>query len=127
MKAFQHFVFIQTIETKIVFQLLFCKLASNTNCFVFVKNKRVIIFCFVSFFEKACAEYLDTAQAHCHKYTKLLQHEREQRQRLQDMVETLAQQHSKLEQAANAHTHRPSEFLFGFLFARITISVMLLL
>lgn len=54
----------------------------------------------------ACSEYLDTAQTHYHKYFKLLQHEKEQRQQLQEMVETLAQQHSRLEQAANAHTHR---------------------
>lgn len=56
----------------------------------------------------SCAEYLKTAQNQGHKLCRLLQHEREQRQRLQDMVETLAQQHSKLEQAANAHTHRPA-------------------
>ncbi|RZC40195.1 Oxysterol BP and/or PH domain containing protein, partial [Asbolus verrucosus] len=56
----------------------------------------------------ACAEYLKTAQTHGHKWIRLLQHEREQRQRLQEMVETLAQQHSKLEQAANAHTNRPA-------------------
>jgi hypothetical protein len=57
---------------------------------------------------QACAEYLKTAQTHGHKWIRLLQHEREQRQRLQEMVETLAQQHSKLEQAANAHTNRPA-------------------
>ncbi|CAH0548933.1 unnamed protein product [Brassicogethes aeneus] len=56
----------------------------------------------------ACGDYLKTAQTHGHKWVRLLQHEREQRQRLQDMVETLATQHSKLEQAANAHTHRPA-------------------
>ncbi|XP_060533104.1 oxysterol-binding protein 1 isoform X2 [Cylas formicarius] len=56
----------------------------------------------------ACAEYQKTAQEHGHKLVKLLQHEREQRQRLQEMVETLAEQHSKLEKAANAHTHRPT-------------------
>ncbi|KAJ8953651.1 hypothetical protein NQ314_007258, partial [Rhamnusium bicolor] len=56
----------------------------------------------------ACAEYLETAQNHGHKLVRALQHEKEQRARLQDMVETLAQQHSKLEQAANAHTHRPA-------------------
>ncbi|EFA08460.1 oxysterol-binding protein 1 isoform X1 [Tribolium castaneum] len=56
----------------------------------------------------ACGEYLKTAQTHGHKWIRLLQHEREQRQRLQEMVETLAQQHSKLEQAANAHTNRPT-------------------
>lgn len=60
---------------------------------------------------QACTEYLNTAQTQGHKWTRLLQHEREQRQRLQEMVETLAQQHSKLEQAANAHAaHRPSKY-----------------
>lgn len=48
------------------------------------------------------------AQNHGHKLVRALQHEKEQRARLQDMVETLAQQHSKLEQAANAHTNRPA-------------------
>ncbi|KAJ8956395.1 hypothetical protein NQ318_015133 [Aromia moschata] len=56
----------------------------------------------------SCAEYLKTAQNHGHKLIRALQHEKEQRARLQDMVETLAQQHSKLEQAANAHTQRPA-------------------
>nr|CAH7728422.1 unnamed protein product [Callosobruchus chinensis] len=56
----------------------------------------------------SCAEYLKTAQNHSHKLIKALQHEKEQRERLQEMVETLAQQHSKLEQAANAHTQRPA-------------------
>ncbi|XP_023029945.1 oxysterol binding protein isoform X2 [Leptinotarsa decemlineata] len=56
----------------------------------------------------SCAEYLKTAQNHGHKLVRALQHEKEQRARLQDMVETLAQQHSKLEQAATAHTHRPA-------------------
>ncbi|XP_066251776.1 oxysterol-binding protein 1 isoform X2 [Euwallacea similis] len=54
----------------------------------------------------SCNEYLKTAQTHGHKLVKMLQHEREQRQRLQEMVETLAEQHSKLERAANAHAHR---------------------
>lgn len=49
---------------------------------------------------------MKTAQTHGHKLVKMLQHEREQRQRLQEMVETLAEQHSKLERAANAHAHR---------------------
>lgn len=41
----------------------------------------------------------------------MLQHEREQRQRLQEMVETLAEQHSKLERAANAHAHRAGKLI----------------
>ncbi|KAK9874161.1 hypothetical protein WA026_002516 [Henosepilachna vigintioctopunctata] len=51
-------------------------------------------------------EYLKTCQNHGQKWVKLVEHEREQRMRLQDMVETLAQQHSTLEQAANAHKHK---------------------
>lgn len=56
----------------------------------------------------SCGEYLKTAHNHGHKLVRALQHEKEQRVRLQDMVETLAQQHSKLEQAANAHRQRPA-------------------
>lgn len=37
----------------------------------------------------------------------MLQHERDQRQHLQEMVEQLARQHSHLEEAA--HRHRPSK------------------
>lgn len=43
----------------------------------------------------------------------MLQHERDQRQQLQEMVEQLARQHSHLEEAA--HRHRPSK-LFNDLF-----------
>lgn len=62
----------------------------------------------MDFFFQSCAEYLKMAHNHGHKLVRALQHEKEQRARLQDMVETLAQQHSKLEQAANAHTNRPA-------------------
>lgn len=55
------------------------------------------------------------AQNHGHKLVRALQHEKEQRARLQDMVETLAQQHSKLEQAANAHTNRPAGKPFSYI------------
>lgn len=44
----------------------------------------------------------------------MLQHERDQKQQLEEMVETLARQHSHLEQAA--HRHRPSEYYLRFLF-----------
>lgn len=40
----------------------------------------------------------------------MLQHERDQRQHLQEMVEQLARQHSHLEEAA--HRHRPSKFWY---------------
>jgi hypothetical protein len=52
---------------------------------------------------------LVTAQTQGHKWSKMLQYERDQRLHLEEMVEQLARQHSNLEQAA--HRHRPSEFL----------------
>ncbi|XP_055374867.1 oxysterol-binding protein 1 isoform X2 [Condylostylus longicornis] len=49
----------------------------------------------------ACNDYLQTAQSQGSKWSKMLQHEREQRQRLEEMVEQLARQHTQLEQAAH--------------------------
>lgn len=46
----------------------------------------------------ACAEYLHLAQTHGQKWQKLLQHEHQQRLRLEEMVEQLAKQHSKMEE-----------------------------
>lgn len=57
---------------------------------------------------QACSDYLVTAQNQGHKWSKMLQHERDQRQHLEEMVEQLARQHSHLEQAA--HRCRPSKF-----------------
>lgn len=51
----------------------------------------------------ACSDYLLVAQTQGHKWLRVLQHEREQRQRLEEMVEQLARQHSHLEMAASAH------------------------
>lgn len=48
----------------------------------------------------ACSDYLGTAQTQGHKWSKMLQHERDQRLHLEEMVEQLARQHSHLEQAA---------------------------
>lgn len=53
-----------------------------------------------------------TAQNQGHKWSKMLQHERDQRQHLEEMVEQLARQHSHLEQAA--HRHRPSNYFVIF-------------
>lgn len=58
--------------------------------------------------KNACSDYLQTAQNQGHKWSKMLQHERAQRQHLEEMVEQLARQHSHLEQAATRH--RPSEW-----------------
>lgn len=51
----------------------------------------------------ACSDYLQTAQTQGHKWSKMLQHERDQKLHLEEMVEQLARQHSHLEQAANRH------------------------
>ncbi|EAA05572.4 AGAP010893-PA, partial [Anopheles gambiae str. PEST] len=55
----------------------------------------------------ACSDYLQTAQTQGHKWSKMLQHERDQKLHLEEMVEQLARQHSHLEQAATRH--RPSD------------------
>ncbi|XP_026475053.1 oxysterol-binding protein 1 isoform X2 [Ctenocephalides felis] len=51
----------------------------------------------------ACKEYQATAQAQGHKWSKMLQHERDQKLHLEEMVEQLARQHSNLEKAATRH------------------------
>ncbi|XP_069684103.1 oxysterol-binding protein 1 isoform X2 [Periplaneta americana] len=51
-----------------------------------------------------CSEYLDLAQTHGRKWQRMLQHERDQRLRLEDMVEQLARQLGGLEQAAKEHS-----------------------
>ncbi|XP_015917026.1 oxysterol-binding protein 1 isoform X2 [Parasteatoda tepidariorum] len=48
----------------------------------------------------ACHEYMQLAQNQGRKWQKMLQHEHEQRLRLEEMVEQLAKQHSHLERAA---------------------------
>ncbi|XP_077298811.1 oxysterol binding protein isoform X2 [Arctopsyche grandis] len=50
----------------------------------------------------ACAEYLQVAGAQGSRWSRLLQHEREQKQRLQEVVEQLARQHDTLEKSVNA-------------------------
>merc|ERR1719481_1750150 len=45
----------------------------------------------------ACSEYLELTQSQGKKWQRLLNHEREQRLRLEEMVEQLARQHSHLE------------------------------
>ncbi|KDR07319.1 oxysterol-binding protein 1 isoform X2 [Zootermopsis nevadensis] len=51
-----------------------------------------------------CSDYLDLAQTHGRKWQRMLQHERDQRLRLEDMVEQLARQLGGLEQAAKEHS-----------------------
>ncbi|XP_068246658.1 oxysterol-binding protein 1-like [Palaemon carinicauda] len=48
----------------------------------------------------ACNDYVEVSSTAGRKWQRLLQHERDQRLRLEDMVEQLARQHSHLEQEA---------------------------
>ncbi|XP_064530622.1 oxysterol-binding protein 2 isoform X2 [Pseudopipra pipra] len=47
----------------------------------------------------ACRDFLDLAESHSRKWQRLLQHEREQRIRLEETIEQLAKQHNSLERA----------------------------
>lgn len=49
----------------------------------------------------ACTDYIRSAELQGYKWSKALQHERDNRQRLEDVVEQLAKQHTQLEQAAH--------------------------
>ncbi|GAB6026499.1 hypothetical protein CHUAL_012924 [Chamberlinius hualienensis] len=53
----------------------------------------------------ACSEYHQLVQNQGRKWQKMLQHEHDQRLRLEEMVEQLARQHSSLEQAAKEVTN----------------------
>jgi len=68
------------------------------------------------------SDYLQLAQQQEPKWKKMLQHERDQKVRIEKMVEQLARQHSHLEEAAQhaipsatpAGGHRPSRKLIDF-------------
>ncbi len=64
-------------------------------------------YCISSFFiyGQACSEYAKAAQTQGKKWHKAIQYEKEQRQRLEKVVEELAKQHTKLEEAAVASGH----------------------
>lgn len=48
---------------------------------------------------QACRDFLDLAETHSRKWQRALQHEREQRIRLEETIEQLAKQHNSLERA----------------------------
>lgn len=52
---------------------------------------------------QACSEFLDLAQSQGQKWQKMLHHEKNQRQRLEEIIEQLARQQNILEQAAKTH------------------------
>lgn len=55
---------------------------------------------FLFLLPQACSEYAKAAQTQGKKWQKAIQFEKEQRQRLEKVVEELAKQHTKLEEAA---------------------------
>lgn len=58
---------------------------------------------------QACAEYAKAAQTQGKKWQKAIQFEKDQRIKLEKMVEELAQQHRKLEEAAAASAHQQQQ------------------
>ncbi|KAH0625499.1 hypothetical protein JD844_015040 [Phrynosoma platyrhinos] len=48
---------------------------------------------------RACRDFLELADTHSRKWQRVLQHEREQRIRLEETIEQLAKQHNNLERA----------------------------
>ncbi|XP_037946907.1 oxysterol-binding protein 1 isoform X2 [Teleopsis dalmanni] len=79
------------------------QLSSRTK----IVNERATLFRITSnAMINACNDYLSTAETQGHKWSKMLLHEREQRQRLEDMVEQLAKQHTQLEHAAQLNVQQ---------------------
>lgn len=77
--------------------------------FFFLVNHS-FFFCLCFTHHKACSDYLHTAESQGHKWSKMLQHERDQKQQLEDIVEQLARHHSHLEEAAIRHRPRKDTF-----------------
>nr|XP_039252135.1 oxysterol-binding protein 1-like isoform X1 [Styela clava] len=73
-----------------------------------VVNERAMLFRITSSaMISACTEFLQVAKTQSKKWQKMLTHEKEQRLRLEETVETLAKQHNSLERALNAATGPP--------------------
>lgn len=73
-------------------------LASKTK----IVNERATLFRISSnAMINSCSDYLQTAQTQGTKWSRMLQHERDQKIHLEDLVEQLARQHSHLEGAVN--------------------------
>lgn len=72
-------------------------LASRTK----IVNERATLFRITSnAMINAGNDYLRSAESQGHKWSKMLHHEREQRQRLEEIIEQMAKQQSQMEQAA---------------------------
>lgn len=89
------------MKTKSCWLFSFClSFLINILLFVLFDSKKKIIFTDISLLFQACNDYVDVSGTAGRKWQRLLQHERDQRLRLEDMVEQLARQHSHLEQEA---------------------------
>ena len=60
----------------------------------------------ILFYMQACSEYVKSGQWQGRKWQKAILYEKEQRQRLEKVVEELAKQHTKLEEAAATAVHQ---------------------
>lgn len=67
----------------------------------------------VIIFYQACSEFMSAAAASSARMSRALQHEREQKMRLQEVVEQLARQHDNLEKTVTARsTSQPGKIIF---------------
>ena len=55
-------------------------------------------------YHQACSEFMSAAAASSARMSRALQHEREQKMRLQEVVEQLARQHDNLEKTVTARS-----------------------
>ncbi|XP_078523185.1 oxysterol-binding protein 2-like isoform X2 [Lissotriton helveticus] len=76
------------------------KLATESGDKIKAVNERATLFRITSnAMINACRDFLELAETHSRKWHRVLQHEREQRIRLEETIEQLAKQHNSLERA----------------------------
>ncbi|XP_062892824.1 oxysterol-binding protein 1-like [Mobula hypostoma] len=85
------------------------RLPADSNEKIKQVNERATLFRITSnAMINACRDFLLLAQGHSRKWQRALQHEREQRIRLEETLEQLAKQHNNLERAFRGATLLPS-------------------
>lgn len=68
-----------------------------------IKEKATLLRITSNAMMNTCKDYVKLAETHYKRWERMLQHERSQKERLEEVVEQLARQHSMLEQAAKDH------------------------
>ena len=58
----------------------------------------------IVYYTQACSEFMSAAAASSARMNRALQHERDQKMRLQEVVEQLARQHDNLEKTVTARS-----------------------